>query len=429
MGITSFVSSLYSVKSTGNILNPSEFRGFELGGATVAGIKVTTKQALAIDTVFACIRDKSESIGQLPVKLYRADGKEGKRNQVFTGRELRIFTKKPNEYQTMQEFIEMFVTSLETYGSFYAYVEYNSRNCISEIIPFRNQNAVSTQMDQNGRVFHTYVTNDNKPMTMYAGKSIIHIKQNTLDGFTGLSPISLCASTFGIAASQERHLASIMESGAMPKGILETDNIFKDEKALNRLKADWRAKQGGTAKSGETPILENGLKYKPLSLSPADAELILQRKFSREQICAIFRVPPRRVGAAEAGKTADIEQENKDYFQNRLVPLVTKLENAINLVLPDGLEIKLDEKGFIRGDIKSQVEAVSGEFKMGSISMNEMRVDLGREEIEGGDIHAIDTNNLTFGQLTDIPKIQEENRLAAQAALAKPEVEDDPDAE
>lgn len=389
-------------------------------GRKHAGITVTTQSALAHDTVFACVRDKAESIGQLPIQLY----KKGKLTK--SGREHRIFTKKPNEFQTWQEFIEMYIPAMEFRGNFYALIERNSLGNIMAIVPFFNQDAVSVHADQDGRVYYNYTTNDNKPFTMYSGGDLLHIKQFSLNGYLGTSTISYGARSIGIAISQEEHLSSVMEDGALPVGVLETDQIFKDQKSIDRLKDDWRDKQGGTVNSGNTPILENGLKYKPLSLSPADSELILQRKFSREQICAMFRVPPDRVGAEKKGN-ANVEQSNTAYMRDALVPLITKLENNINPHLPEGTEIRVDEKGFIRGDRAAQITVLDKEFKTGAICMDEVRVGMDREPLEdGGQFHAIDTNNFFFGLPTDIPKLQEQRRQEALGAQANNQPEEDP---
>lgn len=408
----SILTELHTVKSTDPIGANNVFSMFN-NNRKVAGVVVNQNTAIQHSTVYACIRDKAESIGQLPVKLYRTTN--GKKEEVTSGREHRIFTQRPNDFQTMQDFIEMMETSLELNGKFFAYVNRNDRGSISEILPFRNQRSVSVNMDINGNVYYTYTTNDNKPAMGFAENKILHIKLNTLDGFTGLSPIQCNARALGLAISQEVHLSSLMEDGAMPVGVLETDQIFDDEDAIKRLQDDWRVKYGGTKNSGKTPILENGLKYRPLTISPADTQLIEQRQYSREELCGIFRVPPHRIGASTGAKKEDIEQANKDYYINKLMPIVTKYEMAMNWILPDNLTIKLDEKGFIRGDAKTQAEVVGAEFKIGSISMNEVRKDMGREPIEGGEVHAIDTNNLTFGLLTDIPKLQEEKRALALA--------------
>lgn len=422
MGVVSFFKSLHSTKGA-TIFNPGQgFSGFSMLNKKHAGVTVTPITALGHDTVYACIRDKAESIGQLPVNLYKKDKKQS------SGRELRIFTKKPNDFQTMQDLIEMYVTCLELYGNFYALVIRNDLGNISEILPFIDQNSVRPDVDLNGNVYYRYVTNDHKIRMEFAGGDIIHIKQNSVNGFYGLSAITYGARSIGIAISQEVHLASVMESGALPIGVLETAEVFKDENAIKRFQNDWREKYGGAINSGKTPMLENGLKYRALQISPADSELILQRQFSREQICAMLRVPVDRVGGASTTKQKDVEQSNTAYMRDSLMPPITKFENAINLKLPTGTEIRLDEKGFIRGDRKSQVEVLSAEFKTGAISMNELREGMDREAIDGGEYHAIDTNNFTFGLPTDIPKLQEEQRALAMAGTQKPEKpQDDPE--
>ncbi|MGB2265113.1 MAG: phage portal protein, partial [Glaciecola sp.] len=355
---------------------------------------------MAHDTVYACVRDKAESIGQLPVRLKRKTGDTYEK--VTQGREFRIFTQRPNDFQTMQDFIEMYVATLELRGNFYAYVSRNKYGNVAEILPFRNQAGVSVNMDASGRVYYMYATNDGKPDMTFAGADILHVKNFTLDGFTGASAIAYGARSIGIGIAQEDYLSNIMADGFLAKGVLTTEQAFKGVEGLNRLKSDWKKFTGTNAQS-EIPILEQGLKYQALNISPADAELISQRGFSREQICGILRVPPRRIGitASAKGAGSDIEQENKDYYQNKLVPIITKLEHAINFVLPDNLSISLDEKGFIRGDFESQVKGAHEAVKSGLASLNEGREIIDMQPVDGGDVHAIDTNNLTFGVLTD----------------------------
>jgi HK97 family phage portal protein len=409
-------SSKHELKKAQNLIRKYENEfGVVLANKNHAGVAVNTKTALETDIVYTCIRDKSESIGQIPV-IIRRNGVKLKKG----AREHRIFTRKPNDYMSMQDLLEMYVTCMEMYGNFYIVPVKNKYNNIYELIPLRYQNNVRPSMDSNGRVYYTYSTNDGKPKIHFAGSDLIHIKLNSLDGFTGLSPLTAAARTLGIAISQEEHIASLMEKGARPSGVLTTDTIFKDPDALNRLKSQWHSTYAGNSNAGKTAVLEGGLKYQSMGLSPSDTELIKQRVFSRIQLCGIYRVPPARAGVVEAEKYKNLEENNKSYLKDSLMPLITKFETGINNELPDSLEIKIDVKQFARGDRKSQVEALGSELKLGSISIAEMREDLDREYIEGSDVFAIDTNNLTFGKLTDIPSLQEA-ALAAASNTNKPE--------
>lgn len=381
------------------LINPKKF----------AGEDVTVSSALALDTVYACIRDKSESIGQIPVLLKRNGVKIDK-----TKREYKIFAMQPNSYMTMGDLLEMYVTVLETRGNFYMLPIRNRYGSIAELLPFRHQENVITNVDLNGNVYYTYVTNDGKPGIQFAGDDLIHIKLNSLDGIVGMSPISTQAMTLGIAISQEKHLGALMENSAMPKGLLYTDAIFKDENAITRLRTQWAENYGGSKNSGKTPVMENGLKYQGMGLSPADTELIQQRVFSKLGICSIFRVPGHRVNVSESTRYSNLEDNNRAYLRDALIPIITKFENAINIANRGTFDFALDITKYARGDRVSQVEALKGEFSTGAISMAEMRDDLGRDYIEGSDVHAIDTNNFTFGKLTDIPKLQEQARQLAE---------------
>lgn len=397
-------------------------------GTQSAGVTVNTTSAMQHATVFACIRDKSESIGQLPVRLFRMQP-DGTEVEIKKGRDYKILTKQPNDFMTMQDLLQMYVTCRESYGKFYAYIVRNDRGSIAEIIPFRYQGNVTAQMDLNGNLYYTYVTNDNKPMMAFAGGDVMHIKGNTLDGFTGLSPIAYNVGSIGLGISQENHMANLCKNGAMPKGLLQTDNIFQDVKAAVRLREEFDDRYAGTENSGKTVLLENGLKFSPLTISPADSELLLSRQYSQQQICGIFRVPPRRIGASTVAKQADIEQENKDYYVNSLMPLVVSFEYAMNAITPDSIRVQIDERGFTRGDLKSQVEGLGKAFSLTAISMNEFREGIGYQPIENGHYHAIDTNNITLGDLDKVEELQAEQRALAMASTQQTEkpVEEDND--
>lgn len=410
VGFKSFVQSIYSVKSisANNLFSSYPSR-------RVAGVTVNVDSAMQLSTVYACIRDKAESIGQLPVKLFKRT--KNLDEEIKRGRLHRIFTQRPNDFMTTQDFVETVETNLEARGVFYAYINFNDNGDVMEILPFRFQQNVHVNMDDNGNIYYIYTTNDGKPNIAASGKNIMRIGLNSFDGFTHLSPIACNARAIGLGMAQEDHLTNTMAKGTMPSGVLQTDAAFKDPKAAERIRKEFKEKYQGVDKNGEVIFLEQGLKYNPLSLSPADTELILQRQYSREEICGIFRVPPHRIGASTGAKKEDIEQANKDYYINKLMPIVRKIESAFNELTPDNFYIKFDERGFIRGDLKSQVDAYGELFKLTAISINELRAGADFQPIENGELHAIDTNNITLGNLDQVEELQAENREIARAGM------------
>ena len=392
-----------------------------------AGVKVNYTSAMRLQDVYACIRIKAESIGQLPARLYRVDAATQEKQRLNTGREHKIFTTQPNAHQTFQEFVETYVTAMEVLGNFYAEVKRNRYGNVYEIIPFKYQQNVSVNMDSLGRVVYTYVTNDGTPKQetkRYAQNEILHIKLNSLNGYLGLSPITQASMTIGTTIAQEQHAAAMFEHGARPSGILSTDETFDDDEAISRIRDSWNETYSGTRNVGKTAILEYGLKYQQIQMTAVDAQLLEQRKFSREQIATIFRVPLHMLQAATGMKYSNIEQNNIAFLRDSLMPLITKLENHINLILPANMQIKLNDKEFVRGDRKALVETVSKEVEKGLASVNEGRVDLGRDPIPNDDVFAISTNNITFGTYDNLEKLNAQLNANKPNEPKKSEVEE-----
>jgi len=409
MSFKSWISKKLPIETKSNPYSDSSF--FGKTSNTFAGIAVTPDSAIRHNDVYTCVRIKSEALGQIPILLYRQQ--DNIKYQITSGREFNIFTLRPNPYQTWQDFTEMYVAALELRGNFFAEIKRNKYGNVYEIVPFRFQGSISVNMNSFGQVYYTYSTNGLKSGTAtktYQANSILHIKLNSLDGYRGMSPISYAAQTIGSAIAGETHAANLFTNGARPSAVLETDESFGDDfEIVERLRKQWNDLHKGAANAGKTAILENGLTYKAIQMSAVDSQLIEQRKFSREQISSIFRVPIHMLNAAAGMKYNTIEQNNISFFRDALMPLATKLENAINIILPVAHSIKFDQKSFIRGDRTSQVSNVKNEISMGTMSINEGRIELGLEPIDGGDVFVIATNNATYGTWNNLDKIQQAN--------------------
>ncbi len=416
---------------TPNPDNPFSDSNFLASMANANGSgKVSYTNAMRQQDVYSCIRIKSESLGQLPVQLFKNVG-GGQREEITSGREHKIFTKKPNSFQNWQEFIEQYVASVESRGNFYALINRNRYGNVYEIVPFRNQASVRPQMDSGGNVFYTYSTNDGKSgveTISYDARRILHIKLFSTDGFTGLSPISQNELTISSAISGDTHTSALFSNGARPSGVLSTEQTFgadeEAEAAIARLKSQWNELYQGPMNGGKTAVLEFGMQYQPITMSAVDTQLIEQRKYSREQIAGIFRIPLHMLGDPSGLKYNTVEQTSTAFFRDALMPLVTRLENNLNELLPENHFIKLNENEFVRGDRAALIESVGGEVKMGVITINQAAMELGRPQIKGGDVYAIATNNITYGtfdqqsRLTEAEILEAENK-AKQAGISQ----------
>lgn len=396
--------------------NPSTKSNEPLGVSTAhyrrdhAGVSVNENTVATHGDVWTCIKILSSSVGQIPLSMTR---EEGEKREVIKGKLIsRIFTEKPCDYLTSQQWLEMCIACLALRGNFYAEIVRNRYGNIAKIVPFYNQNGVTVRMNDQGRLVYTYVTNTLRTGKYekfeYSAESILHIKINTLDGIAGTSVITNAARELGISLATEQHTASIFKNDATPKMIMETDASFGDNiDAFNRLKDDVNSALKGSKNSGKTLILENGLKAKPISLSPIDSELISQRILSREKVYAMFGIPLHR-GDVRGGKYGNVEQSNRAFVTETLAPYLCHIENALNELLPDNFRVKFDLTRLLKAESKTLTEITTKQFSMGLITINEARELLGFDKLEGADLFAVQTNNLRFGGIDEFTKPPEE---------------------
>ena len=385
---------------------------------------VSQNQALKVETFYNCVRDKSETIGAIPLKLHKVD-RDGKRTLVEAGRMHRIFTQRPNDYMTWQGFNEMCVASLETIGAFYAYKVYNGRGNIAELIPFANQRSVTANMDIAGRVYYTYVTNDGSIVVAQASELMI-ISMFTLNGYTPVSPLMYQADLLGLAKAQEDNYHELQKSGITSQMALGTDNVFKDNNAIARLKEDWGNARG---KNGfkTIPILENGLKPVNLNLTPQEMDLLSQREFTVDRIHGMTRVPKYRVNGSE--KAGDkIFELDEAYLRNNLNPVMMKLEHAVNEVLNGEYRITFDRNAFYAGSPWRLVESIDKAVRGGLKMVNEGRRDMGMEPVEGGDVFVIQSNNAIYGTWTELPTVRDQLNNVGSKPTEKPTENNDENA-
>ncbi|CAH6909882.1 Phage portal protein, HK97 family [Vibrio chagasii] len=392
-------------------LYPSHIRRKELleaifqrgNGSRQAGVVVNPTTVATHGDVFTCIRILSTAIGQLPVELYRE--KDGVKDKVEGTYLHSVVAVQPCFYMNMQEWLEMCISCLALRGNFYAEIVRNKYGNIAQLIPFAYQDSVRPYMQTDGAINYQYTTNDSRTGEFikknYSPDQILHIKMNTFDGLNGTSPITHAARELGISIATEEHTASIFENDATPKFILESDQTFgEDLEAFNRMRDSWNEAHKGSKNSGKPALLEYGFKAKPMQLSPVDTQLIEQRMLSREKVYAMFGVPFHR-GDMRGSKYGNVENGNLGFYRDTLAPLITRIENHLNGLLPRGYSIRIDDSKFTRGDSATLTEVTGKQVSMGLITINEGREAIGLQPVEGGDVFATTTNNLQFSTWAD----------------------------
>tara|TARA_R110000764_G_scaffold164087_5_gene251184 strand:- start:5856 stop:7088 length:1233 start_codon:yes stop_codon:yes gene_type:complete len=358
--------------------------------------------AMRVSAVYSCVKVLSESVSTLPVNLYTVKGelKSRKPSQLD-----RLVSQQPNENMTASELWAYVIASVCLHGNAYVYVTRTASGRVVELLPIP-QSSVSIQVENKRTVSYIVTAGDGpdaKKLKM-SSKNLLHFKSLTLDGYTGISPISYNSSIVNGSRSAMDFANSVYTNGATPRGVLEVEGSLSDE-AFENLKASWQTAHGGSANMNRVAILESGVKFAPITMSPQDVQLLESRKYSRSEIAGIFRVPAHMIGDLDKATYSNIAQQGAEFHRYSLAPWLTMIEQRLNMTLTSGVSesFKFDISELIRGDVEAEVAAYSKLLEIGVLNPNEVRAKFGLNPRDGGDEYISQTNNLSFGDSSEEP--------------------------
>ena len=181
--------------------------------------------------------------------------------------------------------------------------------------------------------------------------------------------------------------------------MLEHPGTIKDP---SRVREAWQSQFGGSGNSGKVAVLEEGMKYTPISISPEQAQFLETRKFQINEIARIFRVPPHMVGDLEKSSFSNIEQQSLEFVKYTLDPWVVRWEQSLSRSLLSEDEkkqyfFKFNLEGLLRGDYQSRMNGYAIARQNGWMSANDIREleDLDKLSPEqGGDLYLVNGNML-----------------------------------
>lgn len=395
-----------------NATSGSSYRFF-LGGST-SGKPVTERSAMQMTAVYSCVRILAEAVAGLPVHLYRYTETGGKEKALDHPLYF-LLHDEPNPEMSSFVFRETLMTHLLLWGNAYAQVIRNGKGEVVALYPLM-PNRMTVNRDANGQLYYKYNTSKDDAPTMegssvdLSSADVLHIPGLGFDGLVGYSPIAMAKNAIGMAIACEEYGAKFFANGATPGGILEHPGIVKNPE---RVRESWNAAFGGSSNANKVAVLEEGMKYTPISISPEQAQFLETRKFQINEIARIFRVPPHMVGDLEKSSFSNIEQQSLEFVKYTLDPWVVRWEQAIQRILLSADEkkeyfVKFNLEGLLRGDYQSRMNGYAIGRQNGWMSANDIREleNLDRiSEEDGGDLYLINGNMLPLknaGAFADI---------------------------
>ena len=384
-----------------------------LMGPTAAGKNVNERSAMQLTAVYACVRILAEGVAGLPLHLYKC-GKNGSREKAVDHSLYFLLHDEPNPEMTSFVFRETLMTHLLLYGNCYCQIIRDGRGQVTALYPLM-PNQMSVDRDEKGQLYYTYLRSGEEADTMKKGtvyllpEDVLHIPALGFDGLVGYSPIAMAKNSIGMGLACEEYGAKFFANGAAPSGVLEHPGTIKD---ITRLRESWNAIYGGSKNAGKVAILEEGMHYSPISISPNEAQFLETRKFQVDEIARIFHVPPHMIGDLDRSTFSNIEQQSLEFVKYTLNPWVCRWEQVLTRSLLSPKEkreysIKFNVDGLLRGDYQSRMNGYAVGRQNGWMSANDIRelenMDKISEE-QGGDLYLVNGNMIKMTDAATNPR-------------------------
>jgi HK97 family phage portal protein len=361
-------------------------------GAWQRNMALGVENVMAYSAVYRCVTMIANDIGKLNLRLVEEVDED-----IWNPVDSPAFSpvlRKQNHYQTRQDFIKRWMISKLMKGNTYVLKEFDNRGVVVALYvldPFITMPLVA----DNGEVF--YQCGGNKlaginDSIKIPADFIIHDRNAPLfHDLCGLSPIVACGLSAMQALNSQASWNKFFANGSNPGGVLLVPGNISEEQA-KEFKDKWNQNHSGPTNIGQIAVLGGGLDYKPMPMSAVDQELINQLKWSAENVCTAFGVPPYMIGVGPPPNYNNIEALNQQYYsqclQDHIESIEAKLDEGLGLEsakdgITYGTEFDLDD--LLRMDTKTQYETYGAGVKNSILSPNEARAKIGYTKLPGGD--------------------------------------------
>lgn len=357
-------------------------------GAWQRNEEIRVESIVTYFAVYSCISLIAQDIGKLRIKLMVQNAAG-----IWQEVEVPAFSpvlRKPNHFQTRGQFIEQWIASKLIDGNTYILKERDNRGIVVRLYvldPLRTQVLVAP----NGDIYYDLAA-DNlagiEQAVRVPASEIIHDVMLPIYGHAlcGVSPLAAAFLPVSQGLSIQRASSKFFTNGSRPGGILTSPHII-DQEFADRLKNEWETKFAGDA-SGKIAVLGDGLTYTSLGIPAEQAQLIEQLKWTAENVCAVFHVPPHMLGIGTPPNVGNsVEALTQLYYAQALQHHVERIEALLDegLALPKTYGTEFDvQEGLLRMDTATLVKTTADSVGAGFLTPNEARAKFGLAAKPGG---------------------------------------------
>jgi len=361
-------------RSTSGLANPADWLINAFSGAsTNSGERVTIKNAIGLMTVFAVVADISETIGGLPLKVYRI--LDEVKIEATDHRAWRMLHDKPNPLMNARLFWSVVASNRCLWGNAFIELERSDGISVDTLWPL-DPARVTVEWNEARKMKRFRYVEQSGEERVLAEEDVLHILDLSTDGVIGMSRIATCREGIGKALARDRFEGAFHRRGGTVRGVVEHPGKVKNSRPLRE---SWNEIYGGSANANQVAVLEEGATFKTVQMPLQDMQFVESAKLSATEIAVLFNAPPSRYGGSTGDSLtyATVEGNAIQWATQTVAPVATAIQEALEhdpAIFPfNAWWPEFDMKGLMRGDSKARVEYYTGLSAVDAIHPLEIR--------------------------------------------------------
>ena len=372
------------------------------------GQAAAANSVLGLSAAWACINLIAGTAASLPLGVFRTTS-DGIRTAAKDHPLYRILHDSPNADQTALDFWEFVFAAVELRGNAYAEIVRNGQGQVIALTPIMCEQVHVRRLGDGAL---EYAWTDGARDRRLTQDDVFHVRGFGGGPLGGASTLSVCRAAFSSASVVEWAASTTFANGVRPSGILSTDaQLTKEQRdEAERL---LQIKFAGAMNAGRPMLLDRAMTWQQLTINPEDAQMLESRKFSGEEICRIFGVPPAMVGYGDkasnwgTGKEVDVMGFQKFTLRRRLKRIEQAAEKQL-LSPADraaGMRIEFNQEGLLRGDSGGRATFYESGLRNGWMTINQVRALENMPPVPGGDVPRMQMQNVPITEAGQQPAL------------------------
>ena len=301
---------------------------------TDSGQTITAQTALTYSSVWQATSLISQAVAGLPLEVYARDADDDREKlRLHPAYPLLNVSPAVDSDITAFSFKETLQAHALTWGNGYAEIERNNGGRPVSLSILAPSNTFP-DVDEDGMLFYWTNTDRRDEMRQIMPRNMLHIKGLSNDGLIGYSVFEFARNSWGLGLAAEKHGNRHFRNNSRPNIALKTDAHLNEDQATS-LRERFEDRHRGLNAESSTAVLSGGLDIVPFSISNEDSQWLQSRQFQRQEVASWFNVPPHMLGDSSTTGYNSIQEENRRFLQQTLMPWLRKWTSECDLKLLD----------------------------------------------------------------------------------------------